>query len=77
MSGTVSSILTVGGFLIAMSGTAMNLLGMALMWFAPVQSLAFRSRFKLNLVGAALLFGGVAAMAVGAIVGFLAIRPLP
>ena len=72
-----ASILTIGGFAAAMVGAALNVLGMTLMWFAPVQSVAFRSRFKLNLSGAVILVGGIAAMALGAYLTLGSVRPIP
>jgi hypothetical protein len=77
MAGQIGSLLTVGGFVVAMAGVAMNVIGMALMWFAPVQSLTFRSRFKLNLGGGVLLLAGVVAMALGVLLELSSIRPLP
>ena len=60
-----------------MCSSDLNILGMALMWFAPVQSLAFRSRLKLNLVGVIVLLAGIAAMVSGAVVTVSSIRALP
>jgi hypothetical protein len=62
-------------FWTAWGGFGLMMLAMGMMWFAPVQTLAFRGRFKVALWGALVLFGSVAVMIVSAILGFQAALP--
>jgi hypothetical protein len=70
----LSAIVTVA-FWTAWGGFALMMLGMAMMWFAPVQTLAFRGRFKLSLWGALLMFGSVAVMIASALLDLQAALP--
>lgn len=70
----LSAIVT-AAFWTAWGGFALMMLGMCMMWFAPVQTLAFRGRFKLALWGALLLFGSVAVMITSALLGLRAALP--
>ena len=67
-------LIATAGFWGAMVGTAIMVSGMALMYFAPVQSLAFRARFKLNLWGAAVLVASVCVMVFGVAIAFLQLQ---
>jgi len=67
--------ITTAAFYAAWVGFGLMMLGMAMMWFAPVQTLAFRGRFKFSLWGALILFGSVTVMIVSAVLGVQAALP--